>query len=162
MELVLLAGLVFVPPVATLFLRSNGVLVFLGVCLGSVLAMYVAGDASSVISSANRTSPLATMQWTQLTLLIVPVVLTILLSRKKMRGTNSLLSLAAAMTAGCLLALFAVPYLSAGQQSTIRATELWRQLDNLQTAFVILGAGVTVLYLFVTRWKPQVHKKHHK
>ncbi len=162
MELATLAGLVAVPPLVTVLLRSNGMLVFLSVCMGSVLATYVAGDASSVIYGASRSNVLTTMQWTQLGLLVIPVVLTLFLSRKKVKGLKLFLGVIAAAAAGGLLALLAVPYLSADQQSTIESTELWRELNNLETAAIITGASTTVLYFFMTRWKPESEKKHKK
>ncbi len=162
MELAILAGFVLLPPLATLLLRSNGVLVFLSVCLGSVLATYVAGDASSVISGASRSSVLATMQWTQLGLLVVPVMLTVLLSRKKLKGLKLLLGVLAAAAAGGLLALLAVPYMTATYQTAIKSTELWHELSNLETSLVIAGAAITILHLFMTRWKPESDKKKHK
>lgn len=137
-------------------------LVFLSVCLGSVLATYVAGDASSVISGASRSSALATMQWTQLGLLATPVVLTTLLSRKKLKGIKLLLGIVAAAAGGGLLALLAVPYLASAQQSSIKATELWRQLYNLETTLIILGSVITILHFFITRWKPEKEGKKHK
>ena len=102
---IILAGFVIVPAVAVVLLRSNGILVFLSVCLGSVLAAYVAGDASSVISGARRSGALVTMQWTQLGLLVVPVLCTVLLTRKKLKGFKLLLGFVAAIAAGALLAL---------------------------------------------------------
>lgn len=162
MELALLAGLVLAIPLVALVLRSNGILVFLSVCMGSILATYAAGDMSSVIADASRMSELATLQWTQLFLLGIPIVLTLLLSRKKLKGVKLGLGVLAAGAAGGLLALLMVPYLSISQQAAVRSTELWHELNNLETMFVIAGAALTVLYLFMTRWKPEGEKKHKK
>jgi len=160
MELAILASLVLAPPVITLLLRSNGVLVFLSVCLGSVLATYVAGDASSVISGASRSGALVTMQWTQLGLLVVPVLCTVLLTRKKLKGFKLLLGFVAAIAAGALLALLGVQYLSSALQDSIYESTAWHELNNLETAVILTGATITFLYLLMTRWKPEGDKKH--
>ena len=160
MELAILASLVLAPPVITLLLRSNGVLVFLSVCLGSVLATYVAGDASSVISGASRSGALVTMQWTQLGLLVVPVLCTVLLTRKKLKVFKLLLGFVAAIAAGALLALLGVQYLSSALQDSIYESTAWHELNNLETAVILTGATITFLYLLMTRWKPEGDKKH--
>lgn len=161
--LIILGCLGLVPPIVTLLLRSNGVLVFLSVCLGSVLSTYLADDVGMVISGASRSSALNTMQWSQLGLLVLPVVLTIVLARKKLKGVKLLLGAIAAAAGGGLLALLAVPFLSRTLQDTIRKTDLWHQLDNAQSALLIVGVIVTLLLLFMTRTKPVEDKgKKHK
>ena len=142
--------------------RSHGGLVFLSVCLGSVLATYVAGDASTIISGASRSSALATIQWTQIGLLFTPVVLTLLLARKKLKGLKLILGTFAAAAGGGLLALLLTPYLSQNLQQQIRREVLWHQLDSLQVAIIITGTLVTMLLLFIMRWKPDGDKKKHK
>jgi hypothetical protein len=160
---ILLAVFVLTPFAISFLLRSSGALVFMSVCLGSILATYAASDASSVISGASRSGVLATMQWVQLALLAVPVVLTLLLTRKKVKGIKFILSSVTAALAGGLLALLAVPYMSASMQSTVHASQLWHQLDNLQTAIILAGSVLTTLYLFATRWQPEKdHTKKHK
>lgn len=153
-SLVLLGCLALIPPMATLVLRSNGVLVFLSVCLGSVLSTFVADDVGTVISGASKSGALATMQWSQLGLLVIPVALTIILARKKLKGVKLILGVIAAAAGGGLLALLALPLLSRSIQDSVRAAEVWRQLDNSQSAIIIAGALVTVLFLFMTRTKP--------
>lgn len=162
MELAILAGLVVLPPVVTLLFRSNGVLVFLSVCMGSVLATYIASDASNVISGASRPSVLTTMQWTQLGLLIAPVPFVLFFSRKKLKGLKLFLGTIAAGAGGGLLALLTVPYMTAAQQAVIKSSELWRELNNLEAAFIIAGASIAILHIFITRWKPEADKKKHK
>ena len=162
MELAILAAFVVLPPLATVLLRSNGILVFLSVCMGSVLATYVASDASSVISGASRSSVLTTMQWTQLGLLVAPVPFVLYFSRKKLKGLKLVLGTIAAAAGGALLGILGVPYMTAAQQTAIKSTELWRELNNLETAFVIAGASITILHIFMTRWKPEPDKKKHK
>lgn len=159
---ILLGLFVLAPFFAVIWFHSSGVFTFLTLCLGSVLATYVAGDANTVLSSARSGAGLATMQWVQLTLLLLPMIASIILTRKKTKGTKLILSATLALLAGGLLALLAVPYLSRSLQDQIIATELWHQLDSLQTAMLLGATGLILFNLFSTRWKPDPEKKKHK
>ena len=159
---ILVGLLVLVPFLAVLLLHASGVFTFLSLCLGSVLATYVAGDANTVLASARSGGGLATMQWVQLGLLVAPMAVTILLTRKKSKGVKLVLSATLALIAGALLALLATPYFSRALQADVTATELWHQLDSLQTAIILSGTGLVLFNLFSTRWKPDKEGKKHK
>lgn len=159
---ILVGLLVLVPFLAVLLLHSSGVFTFLSLCLGSVLATYVAGDANTVLASARSGGGLATMQWVQLALLIAPMAAAILLTHKKSKGVKLVLSATLALIAGALLALLATPYFSRALQADVTATELWHQLDSLQTAIILSGTGLVLFNLFSTRWKPDKEGKKHK
>jgi hypothetical protein len=49
--LVMLAALALLPVLAILFLRVNGAVAFMSLCLGSVLVTYVSGDVNDIVSS---------------------------------------------------------------------------------------------------------------
>ncbi len=160
--LVILGVIIAVPTLTVLLLRANGGIIFLSVCLGSILATYVAGDTTSVVTAAGKGSGLAALQWVELSLLFLPVVLAIVLTRKKAKGLTLIMSASAAVAAGGLLALLAVPYMSPDVQSSIKATAVWHQLDNLQTLLIIVGSVLTFLQLFLARTKPAEKGKKHK
>ncbi|MCA9327148.1 hypothetical protein KDA14_01335, partial [Candidatus Saccharibacteria bacterium] len=90
--LIILAAIALVPFVVTFLFRADGAIVFLSVALGTVLATYVAGDTADVLTAASSGNDLAAMQWLQTALLVLPVVLALLLTRKKTRGFKHLLS----------------------------------------------------------------------
>lgn len=159
--MILPAVVVLLPAVLVLLLGSNGGLVFLSVCLGSVLAMYVAGDASSVLSSATPDDGATTMQWAQLGLLLLPVIATIILTRKKAKGGTAIVGALAAVAAGGLLLLLGVPYLPSALQESFMAGELWNQLDNLQTSIVIAGALLVIGEMFMSRHRHEHKDKKH-
>ncbi|QQS18802.1 hypothetical protein IPL68_01925 [Candidatus Saccharibacteria bacterium] len=73
MDAQLLLGLLMLAPaLSVILLHASGVFTFLSLSLGSVLATYVAGDANTVLNSANNGGGLTTMQWVQLGLLVAP------------------------------------------------------------------------------------------
>ncbi len=160
--LIILSCFIVAPALLSFVLRANGAIVFLSVCLGSVLATFVSGDASSIISGASRSGALATMQWTQITLLIAPVIAATVLTRKKLKGLKRIFGAVAALCSGSLLALLIMPYLSQATQRSIEITNLWHELDSLQVGIIICGTSITMLLLYMTRWKPDGDKKKHK
>jgi hypothetical protein len=158
--LVVLACLVLVPFVAVVALRAHGSIVFLSLCLGSVLATLVAPDVADVITAASRGDIHTTLQWTQTGLLTVPFVLAVLFTRGAIHGSKQILNGLNAFASGTLFALLLVPYLSPVWQSGIEAQSLWHQLDNLQTAILIMGAIISLLFLLMTRSHHRLDKKH--
>ena len=159
--LIILAAIALVPFVVTFLFRADGAIVFLSVALGTVLATYVAGDTADVLTAASSGNNLAAMQWVQIALLVLPVVLALLLTRKKTRGLKHLLSSVTALAAGAMLALLLVPYLSGPLQTQMKDTFLWREIDNLETALIIAGTLLVFLQLFMNRFKPEKGKKKH-
>lgn len=159
--MILPAAFVLIPVLVVVLLRSSGTLLFLSVCLGSVLATYVAGDASSIISSATPDTGETAMQWAQLGLLAIPVIATAVLTRKRATSSTLVIGILAAATAGALLMLLVTPFMTQTLQESLTSSELWVQLDNLQTSIVIAGALLVLGELFLTRHRHEGKKKEH-
>lgn len=158
--MIISAAFIVVPVLAAVVLRSSGTLMFLSVCLGSVLATHVAGDASSIISSATPDDGASAMQWAQLGLLVLPFVLTLLFTRKRASSSEMITGVFAAAAAGALLGLLAVPYMTETMSSTFTGSEVWHQIDNLQTSIVIAGSVLVLASFFMGRHKSHDEKKH--
>ena len=120
-----------------------------------MLATHIAPDVTDVILALDRGSSLATLQWVQAALVVAPFVLAVLFTRGTIRGGKQLLNGLNAFASGALLALLLKPYLSATWQTGIQNQVLWHQLTNLQTAILIMGATISLLFLLMTR-------PHHK
>ncbi len=158
--LIVLACLVLVPFLLIMALRSHGSIVFLSLCLGSVLATLVAPDMTDVVSAMTRGNTLVTLQWSQIGLLTAPFLLATLFTKGAIRGGKQLLNGLNAFASGTLFALLLTPYLSPIWQAGIKQQGLWHQLDNLQTAILIVGAATSLLFLLITRSHPKLDKKH--
>ena len=158
--LIVLACLVLVPFVLIMALRSHGSIVFLSLCLGSVLATLVAPDMTDVVSAMTRGNALVTLQWSQIGLLTAPFLLATLFTKGAIRGGKQLLNSLNAFASGTLFALLLTPYLSPIWQAGIKQQGLWHQLDNLQTAILIAGAIISLLFLLMTRSRQKIDKKH--
>lgn len=162
MYLIALAGLVLLPFLFVLVLRANSSIAFLSLCLGSVLALHVAPDIADVITAASRGDILATTQWAQVVLVITPFVLATLFTRATVWGGKQLLNGVNAFAAGALFALLLTPYLPLAWQNGIHSLVLWQQLDNLQTALLIVGSVISLFFLLMTRPHHRADKKHGK
>lgn len=149
-HLAILLGLVIVPILAILLLRVNGAIAFMSLCLGSVLVQYASGDMTDLIMSFSAQGMLNVSQWVKLSLLIAPLVLTVLFTHGSIRGGKRFTNILPALTTGMLTALLAVPLLPAAMQRNIHQLGAWTQLDNLQTSLVIAGAVFSLLFLLVT------------
>src|ERR1700744_797814 len=107
--LVVLAALALLPMVVVVWLRVNGAIAFMSLCLGSVLVTYTSSDVDGVFGSfSSSKNTLTTNQWVQLGLLIVPLILTILFTRGSVKGTKKITNILPALAAGLLTALLVV------------------------------------------------------
>lgn len=149
--LIVLAALAILPVVAIVWLRVNGAIAFMSLCLGSVLVSYTSADATDLVTSfAAKGKMLNTTQWIQLALLVVPFVLTILFTKGSVKGGKKLTNVLPALASGLLFALLVVPLLSANIQRQIHRQAAWTQLSNLQTSVLLAGAVFSLVFLLFT------------
>ena len=162
---IILAALVLVPVLVVLFLRVNGAIAFMSLCLGSVLVSYTTSDVTDLVTSFSAKGTLNVDQTTRLALLIIPFLLTLLFTRGSIKGSKKVTNFLPALATGMLFALLVVPLLSANLQRNIHALGLWHQLDSLQTSVLIGGAVFSLLFLLFThrtKHDDEGKKAHHK
>ena len=155
---VILAILVFSPLALTILLKSNAALAFLSLCASFVLITFASADIKDLSSNLSLQLTSSSLN---LILLIVPVVLTLLLTRKSFSGPIKLtLQSAAALCTGALLALVAVPLLNASTRQNFATSWGWDNLQNIQTTTIV--AGVLLSLLLVWAGKLGRPSKKHK
>lgn len=158
-----LISLVILPFLLITILKANGAVAFLSVCLGSVLATIVAPDATDVITAVTRGSELTTLQWVQVALLTVPLLVSVFFTRRSVRkGGKLVLNWVNALAASCLFAVLMVQYLPSGVQTELQHVMLWRQLNNLETTVLIVGSITSLLFFLLSRPHENHDKKHGK
>lgn len=145
-------GIVVVPALLFLALRSNAALTFLSLCLGSVLAQVAAGDASAIVGAVKPGQTVSTNTMA-LILLLVPPLLAAILTIRSVRPRYLLLQLIPALGVGAAGLSLAYPYLKSAWQSQLTASALWTQIDNLQV--VIVGASAFLCLLIVWLQRPK-------
>lgn len=155
---VILIALLAAPPILLMVLRVNAALVFLSLCLGSVLVQFVAPDAAVILSSTSAGShgvP-SSLMFVDLVLLLLPVVLTTVFMIRSVHGHARLaLNFLPAVGASALATLLAVPLMSKGLTGSLTHLVLWHKLEALQT--LIISADTLLVLLFLWMQRPKAH-----
>lgn len=159
-----LAAMVLVPVAVLVFLRVNAVLVFLSLCLGSVLLQFVGSDAADFLSTHADQVPeqagAANNETIQLVLLLLPAILTAIFMVRTVHGhTKRLLNALPAIGTGLLAALLAVPLLPPDLSAQVTDASLWTQLTEAQDLIVGASAAACLLVLWLSRPKTGGHEK---
>lgn len=162
-----LAAIVVAPVIILIALRINAALVFLSLCLGSVLVQFVARDADdffALLETSNTTGSIdTTSNNIALFLLLIPVVLTAIFMIRTVRGHGRLLlNTLPAAGVGLLGALLVVPLLPPGLSHNIVNSDLWSQAAKAQNLIVGTSALVCLFVLWLQRPKTGEgkHGKH--
>lgn len=148
---------------AILVLRSNGAVVFLSLCAGSLLVTKLGYDATNAARMLTR-NEVITNNGVQLAVLLVPAVLAALFTRKVMSSSRFVLNIVPAVATGALAALLSVPLLPGHLQESITTAEQWNTLLRYQSAVLIVGivACLIALWLMAPKHRNDHDKKHKK
>lgn len=153
---IVLIILILAPAIITYLLKSNAALGFLALCVGFVLSTSVIGDLKHLLSETNLSVTSSTLG---IALLVLPLLLTLLLSRKShQRGLLFYAQLVCALLAGGLLTLSAGPLINSTVSFNLMDSSIWTNLQKYQAA--IIGAGAFLSLMLV--WLGSAHrsKKH--
>lgn len=157
---IVLAGIVLVPVVLLMVLRVNATLVFLSLCLGSILVQFASDDVSGLIAlfSARIPGNVDTSNHNvSLALLLLPTLLTAIFMIRTVHGHGKLaLNLLPAAGVGILGALLVVPLLPGGLSHNIIASSIWTQTQSAQGT--VVGAAATICLLVL--WMQRPHSSH--
>ncbi len=155
----LLGAMILGPMAVALLLKSNAALSFMALCAGSVVVNYGGADISSAIKQAGL-GPYSTSA-VELVLLVTPLAITLLLTRKAVaKRSKYYFQAVAAICAGGLLALSAVPLLTQTMQTSFATSEIWLNLQKVQAAVVTIGALASLLLVWFAGFKHSKFKKH--
>jgi hypothetical protein len=149
-----------------MLLRVNAALVFLSLCLGSVLVQFASPDAEALAAlfsaQAPNTDP-PDNSTLSIAMLVTPAVLTAIFMIRTVRGkTKLLINALPAAVVGLLGALLVVPLLPEGLNDDIINSSLWSQVQASQGFAVGLAAVVCLLVLWMQRPKTGGEGKHGK
>ncbi len=160
MNSVLLIVLILLPVGLAYFLKSSGALAFLALC-GGFTAMTLSGsDIIQLVGKTQITS--LTSSNVDLALLIVPLLLTLLLTHRS-ASTQTLwqtLHLTCALLAGGMLAIVAVPMLSDILNTSYSNSAIWQDLQKAQS--YIIGIGLLLSLVLIWFSSPKHPGKKHK
>lgn len=155
-----LIALVVIPVLLLVLLRVNAAIVFLSLCLGSVLVQFVGSDAQSVVNGAS-VNPQISNNTVRLVLLLAPAVLTLIFMIRTVRPPMRFINILPAIGVGFLTALLIVPLLPPGIGHNIVHSDLWDQVQNLRSVIVAASAVICLLFLWLGRPKNGSSKHGH-
>lgn len=159
--LVLIGAILAAPVLLLTIFRINAMLVFLSLCLGTVLVQYVGPEAAStvgIMTSYGTTNE----SIVNLFLLFLPAVLTTVFMIRTVRGKLKIfLNFLIALSVSCLVLFQAEPYLPSNLQSALITTPIWFYMQKLQVLVIALGAIFSLLFLWLQRPKHHDDGGHH-
>ena len=150
-DLIILSALA-IPAVVMAFLRVNGAMVFLSLCLGAVLVTSVASEANDMIHLFIRSAGDISTSTIQLILLLGPAVATTVFTVFSVHGRMKRLLNLLPATAACLLAvLLAAPLLPPDVKAAFGHPTAWDVLSKSQALVVGVGALMSLTFLWTQR-----------
>ena len=162
--LMLLGIMVVVPIVVLVLLRVNAAIVFLSLCLGSVLVQFAGSDAHS-LAKLFTGSKAMNGYGVSLVLLLLPAVVTTIVMVGTVRGkVRLLLNMLPALSAGLLAVVLAEPLVSPGLRGSLAKSSIWHYTQRADVLIIGFGAIFSLLFLWMQRPKHaggESGKHHH-
>jgi len=156
-----MAAIILAPVLVLTVLRVDAVIVYLSLCLGEVLVKFIAGDAISLVSALFPHASTLSNNSTELILLFLPVVLTIVVMFHTVSGLKVPVNLIPALCTGLLGILLVEPLLTPGMRGSLQSSSLWEHFVQAQTLIVGLSALIVLVFLWVQR-RSSHHSSGHK
>ena len=156
--LILIIGIVAVPTLLITIFRVKAAMVFMALCVGSVLSNFVGGASMDMVQTLMRGYNSSTQSTVQLGLLLTPVVLTLLFLNRTIAGSKWLINIFPALLTGIVTLFLVVPMLPPGTQQGIYDNSIWNQLTQYQPALI----GGAVLITLGQLWAGGHGAKHKK
>lgn len=159
--LIVMAIIAVVPFALICIFRAKAALVFMALCAGSVLTTFVSKTGLDLFQAFARSYSATTQSVVQISLLLLPAVLTILFLRATVSGTSFILNLLPAALTSIMTLYLVVPLLPPGTSNAVTGTSLWGQLVQYQAVIVGSAVVVSVLQLWSGSRSARHKKKKH-
>lgn len=156
--LVLFAVIAGLPVLNAIVLRVSAIFLFISIAVGNFLVLYLGDDAILAVNAFTKDKNVPMV--VQLTLLFLPVVLTLITLRKSLAKSKLLLHIVPLIGCGLSLAVLAVPLLPSDLQAQIFALPLGDIFKNSQDLII----SVTAVMVLLLTWRSYRHNddKHGK
>jgi hypothetical protein len=159
--LIILAFIAGIPIVLAILLRVSSVFVFFSVAAGALLVTSIGDDVAFALNTLFKGANAANI--INLTLLCLPVALTLYFLRKSMPRAQLLLHILPLVAAGLMLATIAMPEMSLGVQGAIKNTEIGDIFYQAGDLIIAIAAVLNLLLAWtIYRFRPAHHHKKHK
>lgn len=156
--LILMALIVAAPTILIVLTRTKAALVFMALCVGSVLTTFVGDTALDMVQLFTRSYSQTTLAGVKLGLLILPALLTMLFLSRMVAGSKMIMNLLPALLTGIVTLYLVVPVLPDGVSGSIMANSVWTELVQYQSILV----GATSLISLGQLWASGASARHGK
>lgn len=150
----IVAGIVVVPALILLKLRSNAALAFLSLCLGAVLAQVMAGDAGTLFKSFSANNSAAGINIAALILLLAPALAASIITIRSVKSRHFLVQLLPALGVGLIGLLLAKPYLSPDLQNQLSQSAVYSSIFKFEELTLGVCALLSLLIIWLQRPMP--------
>jgi hypothetical protein len=159
-NLVLILALA-VPALAIVVLRLNGAMMFLSLCLGSILVQYVGSSTNDLMNLISPQAGNFSKGTVDLALLLIPAIVTGVVTLLSVHGRLRILfNILPAIATSSLAVLLAVPSLSPHLAANLETESLWHYISHAESIIVSSGAVVSLLALWTQRRSFKGHDEH--
>lgn len=145
------------PFLLALAFRVSSVLVLVSMLAGDMLVKFLSDDATLALSAVTKTQYVSVIA--QITLLVLPIILTLLILRRSLARSRVVLHILPLAANGLLFFVLLLPLLPSGTQGDILHNPISKQVHSFQD--LIVGATI-LLNLFVMWITYRSHDGHHK
>lgn len=161
MPVIILGLCVIAPAVVAFVLRVNAAILFMSLCVGEILVIFVSNNATSYLSPLYPTGHISFSSMRLLLLLIPPVLILLLMFHSVVGRSKLILDLIPGIATGLLLALLLVPILPVGLSVQIQSSNIWHHYYQYQTVIVVFGALSSIVFMLLGRQNPKHSRGGH-
>lgn len=156
--LIVIGIIVAVPTLLILLSRTKAALVFMALCVGSVLSTFVGDAALDMVQLFTRSYSPAVLAGVQIGLLTAPALLTMLFLNRTLSGSKVFINVFPALLTGVMTLYFITPLLPDAVRLSVIDTEVWQELSQYQAIVV----GTAVLLSLGQLWAGGAAARHKK
>lgn len=157
-SLVILSGIFGILLLLVMFLRVSSIFLFLALASGLLLAQYIAVDTSVVLEAFLPDKSMGAN--VQLILLLLPVLLTLIILRKTVKGRKVILHFIPWVITLATLVSFVMSYLPGGVRHNLQSSLLGRPLNSSQNVLISMSVAVNLFLAFLVHKPGDKSKKH--
>jgi hypothetical protein len=155
-----MAAIILIPVILAFVLKVNGAVLFMSLCVGSVLVRYAGNDVISFVTTMSPHANQFSQSTLKLSLLLAPAVISFIFMFHSVKGFSAVLNILPALGSGLLMVILIEPLLSVSEQITLTSTSLWQNVIQAQTLIVLSGAVISLLFLWIKRFNHQGGSHH--
>lgn len=156
--LIWLATILLIPVIGLYVLRVNAVPVYLALCLGYVAMVFGAGNANLLVTQGSRLLPANTS--INLIFLVLPAIVTTVLSIRSAKGKNRIINLLPSIALGFAAVILITPQLPKTLAGSIYSTGYWSTIKSYETTIMLFSSLVILIFLWLSlkNFKPSKHR----